>query len=128
MNANSFVLMVSFSMFSCICSRHCFKKKAAVSGTPGAVTMREVEKHAEEDIAVREPEPIYEEFDPIGNVLEPSPAMMPPYSAENSYTWKDRRMPQTERAQVGNPYFIEPPKPSTLGDEYYIVPSPTAHI
>ena len=104
------------------------KKAVAVSGTPGAVTMREVEKHAEENIAVREPEPIYEEFDPIENVQESSPAMMPPCSTENSYTWKDRRMPQTERAQVGNPYFIEPPKPSTLGDEYYIVPSPTAHI
>ena len=88
--------------------------------------MREVEKHAEEDIAVREPEPIYEEFDPIRNALEPSPAMMPPCSADNSFTWKDRRMPL--RAQVSNPYFVEPPKPSTLGDEYYIVPSPTAHI
>ena len=90
--------------------------------------MREVEKHAEEDIAVHEPEPIYEEFDPIGNALEPSPAMMPPCSAENSYTWKDRRMPQTERAQMSNPYYIHPPKPSTLGDGYYVVPSPTARI
>ena len=87
-------------MFSCICSRHCLKK-TAVSGTPGAVTMREVEKHAEKDIVVHEPEPIYEEFDPI----EPSPTMMPQCSAENSYMWKDKHMPQEERAQVGNPYY-----------------------
>ena len=90
--------------------------------------MREVEKHAEEDIAADEPEALYEEFDPKGNAIELSPTMMPPSSVDNTYTWKDRRMPQNERLQMSNPYYVHPPKPSSLGDGYYAVPSPTAHF
>ena len=112
-NFSGFVFLPQ--LCSCIGSRYCLKKKAASSGTTEAVTMREVEKHAEEDIAAEEPEPIYEEFDPEVNEIEPSPAVMPSSmaSAVSSYTWKkDRGMPHSERAQRDNPYY----------------PSPIAHI
>ena len=76
--------------------------------------MREVETCAEEGIAAEEPEPIYEEYDPEVNEIEPSPAMMlsSVASAVSSYTWKDGRMPHNEKALRDNPYY----------------PSPTAHI
>ena len=112
-NFSGFVFLPQ--LCSCIGSRYCLKKKTATSGTTEAVTMREVEKHAEEDIAAEEPEPIYEEFDPAVNEIEPSPAVMPSSmaSAVSSYTWKkDRHMLQHERAQRDNPYY----------------PSPIAHI
>ena len=88
--------------------------------------MREVAKSAE--AVADEPEPIYEEFDPKGNAIEPSPAMMPPSSAVVNYTWKDRRMPQQEKAQRDNPYYNPQPKPNALGHGGYDVPRPTAHI
>ena len=77
--------------------------------------MREVETCAEEAIAAEEPEPIYEEYDPEVNEIEPSPAMMlsSVASAASSYTWKkDRHMLHNETAQRDNPYY----------------PSPTAHV
>ena len=111
-NFSGFVFLPQ--LCSCIGSRYCLKKKAATSGTTEAVTMREVEKHAEEDIAAEEPEPIYEEFDPAVNEIEPSPAVMPSSiaSAVSSYTWKkDRHMLQNERARRDNPYYPSPIAP-----------------
>ena len=85
--------------------------------------MREVETCAEE------PEPIYEIFDPEGNELATSPAMMPSSmaSAVSSHTWKkDRRMPHNEKAHRVNQYDY-PPKPIPLEDRYSAGPSSSAH-
>ena len=85
--------------------------------------MREVETCAEE------PEPIYEIFDPEGNELAPSPAMMPSSmaSAVSSNTGKkDRRMPHSEKAHRVNQYDY-PPKPIPLEDRYSAGPSSSAH-
>ena len=85
--------------------------------------MREVETCAEE------PEPIYEIFDPEGNELAPSPAMMPSSmaSAVSSNTWKkDRRMPHNEKAHRANQYDY-PPKPIALEGRYSAGPSSSAH-
>ena len=85
--------------------------------------MREVETCAEE------PEPIYEIFDPEGNELAPSPAMMPSSmaSAVSSNTGKkDRRMPHNEKAHRANQYDY-PPKPIPLEGRYSAGPSSSAH-
>jgi len=127
-DAQFFTFCFLAQLCSCIGSRHCHKKKAATSGTPEAVTKREVEKHTEEAIAAEEPEPIYEIFDPEGNELVPSPAMMPSSmaSAVSSNTRKDRRMPHNEKAHRVNQYDY-PPKPIPLEDRYSAGPSSSAH-
>ena len=90
--------------------------------------MREVEEHAEVAIAAEEPEPIYEEFHPEVNTVEPSPIMMPPSmaSAVSSNTRKDRRLPHDEKAHRVNQYNF-PPKPIPLEDRYSAGPSSSAH-
>ena len=89
--------------------------------------MREVEKHAEEDVASEMP--IYEIFDPEGNELAPSPAMMPSSmaSAVSSNTGKkDRRMPHNEKAYRANQYDYLPML-IPLEDRYSAGPSSRAH-
>ena len=91
--------------------------------------MREVETCAEEAIASEMPEPIYEIFDPEGNELVPSPAMMPSSmaSAVPSNTWKkDRRMPHNEKAHRANQYDY-PPKPIPLEGRYSAGPPSSTH-
>ena len=90
--------------------------------------MREVEKNAEEHVAAAdEPEAIFEVFDVEDYKTGPSHSAVPPAaSAAINYDWKDRSGPQKERAN--NPYYVPQPRPSALGDGYYVVPRPTARI
>lgn len=68
-NSNSCCLLLFIALFpslvcSCICIRCCLKHKKAGSETPALVTMREVEKSAEEYIAAADDhETVYEHLD-----------------------------------------------------------------
>lgn len=130
--SNGYSILQSFLLphyiHSCISFTHCFKKTKPVSETPEPVAMREVENNAEEHIAAtNEPEAIYEEFDTEDYRMGPFHSAVPPAtSVAANYTRKDRSRPQQERAN--NPYYVPQPRPSALGDGYYVVPRPTARI